>query len=799
MTRAEIESAIRQAAELLMAPGTVHEVRAPKTARYGVVAGYFDDPATLAKAVMGYEGKEGVPGIYLTLNPVNPALLARAANRLVERAKTLSSDTDVTVRQWLLIDCDPSRPAEISATDEEKAAAADVAAEVAWWLGGEGWPDPIWADSGNGWHLLYRVDLPNDDDARELVRQVLSAIADRFDRKPVGGGRYHTADGGIAVTVDQTVFNAARIVKLYGTLSAKGDSTPDRPHRRSGITRVPAVIEAVPLELLQQVAAMAPAPAPKHAPSTAGPRPTVIDGGFDVEAFIKRHNLPVAKSAAWNGGGRKWVLAVCPWNPAHTDNSAWITVQPHGAIAAGCSHNSCSGRTWHDLRAMLEPKQIRPMQVLPSAPVAPSTAGANALKPEEPAPFAPRHDSKIPMNLREMLRTYVLLVGTSDVWDLRRWRQVPLTAIRAAHANEYSAFLKDDRLQRIDIDDLVFDPSGAAPGQLNLWRGLPTTPDPAAPRERMVAHLRWLCGGDDELTHWLTCWLAYPLQNPGAKLHTSVVMRGPQGSGKNILFNAIRRIYGEYGTEIGQEQLNSHYNAWASGKLFVVADEVVTRADLRQVKNRLKSLITSDHLIIENKFVASRREANHLNIVFLSNEDMPVFLEADDRRFCVIDTPTPQSADYYAALAEEARAGGDRGLLHYLLTYDLQGWHPHSKPPETSAKAEIKKLSQSSAEAFLEAWEEGETPLPYCCTTTTDLYTAYRTWAELAGERWRIDTQNQFSARVKRLFPHERKLQPDGTRPYVVYPDGTLYNRERVETFRACLSDYVSQARKVKV
>ena len=37
------------------------------------------------------------------------------------------------------------------------------------------------------------------------------------------------------VTVDTANFNAARIWKLYGTVSRKGDDTPDRPHRRSRI------------------------------------------------------------------------------------------------------------------------------------------------------------------------------------------------------------------------------------------------------------------------------------------------------------------------------------------------------------------------------------------------------------------------------------------------------------------------------------------------------------------------------------------------------------------------------------
>ncbi len=44
---------------------------------------------------------------------------------------------------------------------------------------GAGFPDPVVADSGNGAHLLYRMDLPNDSCATDLVKGILAGVAAR--------------------------------------------------------------------------------------------------------------------------------------------------------------------------------------------------------------------------------------------------------------------------------------------------------------------------------------------------------------------------------------------------------------------------------------------------------------------------------------------------------------------------------------------------------------------------------------------------------------------------------------------
>jgi hypothetical protein len=123
----------------------------------------------------------------------------------------------------MLVDCDPKRLAGISSSETEKALAHERALAIRDFLWGAVWPPPILADSGNGWHLLYRIDLPPDDG--EVVKRCLHALAARFDDA--------------RVSIDTAVFNPARIVKLYGTMARKGDSTPERPHRFSRLVEIP--------------------------------------------------------------------------------------------------------------------------------------------------------------------------------------------------------------------------------------------------------------------------------------------------------------------------------------------------------------------------------------------------------------------------------------------------------------------------------------------------------------------------------------------------------------------------------
>ncbi len=210
---------------LLFDPGQVTELRAVKVRRGNgrphTEAGFFsydhfDDMARAAIEVERY-----ATGVYFSMNPLKPAILSRCSNRVqwAEEGK-LAGDAHVLRRKWLLIDVDPVREvSDISSTDAEKEESRQVVLAVRTFLDDNGWPEPFFTDSGNGYHLLYPIDLPPDDGG--LVKRVLEALASKFDSDQV--------------KIDRTVANPARVTKLYGTLSRKGDHTEERPHRRSRI------------------------------------------------------------------------------------------------------------------------------------------------------------------------------------------------------------------------------------------------------------------------------------------------------------------------------------------------------------------------------------------------------------------------------------------------------------------------------------------------------------------------------------------------------------------------------------
>lgn len=332
---------IRRALALLFEPGQVVELRAlnvatPNYKAPHTVSGYYTDFEALAK-----DAAKVAPyaeGVYVTLNPVKPALLARAANRCKPAGKgdQTTSDRDITRRRWLGIDIDTTRPAGISSTDEELEYALEVANDMRTMYAGIGWPNPIMACSGNGAHLDYRIDLPADDGG--LVARVLKSLALFWDDA--------------RIKVDLTVFNPARIWKLYGTIARKGDDTEDRPHRLARMINIPDNLGVVTQELLTELAQDVPEePKPINAGRPAG-------GSFDLVTWIKDHaaslDLLNTEGDTWDNG-RKWIFRTCPFNSDHKNRSAFILQFPSGKIAAGCRHNGCHGKGWHDLRDIVEP------------------------------------------------------------------------------------------------------------------------------------------------------------------------------------------------------------------------------------------------------------------------------------------------------------------------------------------------------------------------------------------------------------------------------------------------------------
>ena len=324
------EVELRKAITQLKPDGELFEVRIMGGKK--ILSGYFRDADTLIEAFNTAELRD--TNIYITLNYLMDALYSRQqANRLLA-VKNTTTDKEVEVLNWLFVDLDPERPAGISSTNEELKLSMELAQKVYVYLKGLGFEEPVKAFSGNGYHLLYRIGLVNNEDNVKLIKRCLKALSAMFSTDEV--------------KVDTANFNPARICKLYGTLAQKGSNTKDRPHRFAKIDGDIKELKQTKKIYLEKLAEeieeeeVKPAQYNHYNPSD-----------FDIEDWMGKHGIRYTTKEG--SGYIKYVLDECPFDHNHKAPDSMILKQPSGAIGFKCLHDSCQGRKWQDVRIMFEP------------------------------------------------------------------------------------------------------------------------------------------------------------------------------------------------------------------------------------------------------------------------------------------------------------------------------------------------------------------------------------------------------------------------------------------------------------
>ncbi len=207
------------------------------------------------------------------------------------------------------------------------------------YLRGRAWPEPMLCDSGNGWHLLYRVDLPNDEQAKETLKVILGRLAKLFNTP--------------ASTVDPGNYNASRICKLYGSWCRKGPHSEERPCRRSAFVEMPAELVPVPVDLLTALAA-------EHVQAekrNAGL--SVSDSDVKLQrliGFLDHYSVAVRSQPRKIKSGFA-IGIVCPWFDEHSSESnreTEVSYIPGLGNGFKCFHAHCVERHWKEFRAELE-------------------------------------------------------------------------------------------------------------------------------------------------------------------------------------------------------------------------------------------------------------------------------------------------------------------------------------------------------------------------------------------------------------------------------------------------------------
>lgn len=319
---------IRKTIKLFKPDNALFEVRIIGKKTY---SGYFTDVEVLIEELKKLPdwivtGEQ----FYFTLNKINHGCYAREQKDRILFGKSTTQDKEIVSYKYILIDFDPKRPSGVSSTDKELNKALDLRTEVYLFLRDKGFEEPILALSGNGCHLLYKIDVPNNEENKKYIKNFLEFLDFKYSNNDV--------------EIDTSVYNPARITKLYGTMARKGSNTKERPHRMSKV-EITDEVKETPFELIKQVANMLPKPIIN---------PSNNINNFSLERFINRHKIGV-KQIINDKNGTKYILESCPFNEEHSKDSPALFRLNNGAIAFKCFHNSCSNNGWKEFRKFYEP------------------------------------------------------------------------------------------------------------------------------------------------------------------------------------------------------------------------------------------------------------------------------------------------------------------------------------------------------------------------------------------------------------------------------------------------------------
>jgi len=205
------------------------------------------------------------------------------------------------------------------------------------------------------------------------------------------------------------------------------------------------------------------------------------------------------------------------------------------------------------------------------------------------------------------------------------------------------------------------------------------------------------------------------LQIPGTKHYTAVFVHGEtHGAGKSFVLTPLMDfIYGDNFTRTNNDILNSQFNGEQANKQLVMVEEIYApgKDDRRiGVMSRLKDMITREKNSINEKHERRYAVNDYVNYYFTSNHADALPLDAEDRRFFVIEAPSEKFDDaQYAKLNSALRDPTDEkkpGILsqhilyHLLNKVDISKFNPKAQALRTEYREAVIGLTADSLDEF---------------------------------------------------------------------------------------------------
>ena len=224
-------------------------------------------------------------------------------------------------------------------------------------------------------------------------------------------------------------------------------------------------------------------------------------------------------------------------------------------------------------------------------------------------------------------------------------------------------------------------------------------------------HCHTLVPNQKELDH-LWDIMAFKLQNPKIKINHAVLHVGDEGCGKDLMWMPF--VWSVCGADsknlcvVDSDKLQSQFTYHLESEILILNElKEPDSATRRALANKLKPIIAAppDMLDINRKGKDPYKMANRLFVLAFSNEQIPISLSSQDRRWFCISSEAQAMEKIRVGSGLELynwyRAGNFEHIASWLYARDVSKFNPGSAPEMTEFKMNLLESGMSSLESTI--------------------------------------------------------------------------------------------------
>jgi hypothetical protein len=268
-----------------------------------------------------------------------------------------------------------------------------------------------------------------------------------------------------------------------------------------------------------------------------------------------------------------------------------------------------------------------------------------------------------------------------------------------------------------------------------------------------MKHIREnIANNNPEVFTYIINYLANLLQHPHKKANTALIIKSVQGVGKDTIFNWFgNNILGKhyYCNDDSAELLFGRFNSCIENKILCVLNEASGK-DTFTINEKIKNAITRNINTIEKKGKTPYDNTNNIGFVFLTNNDNPIKVPHDDRRFTGFECnyKNANNKEYFTNLYNEINSGiYNRAFYDYFINIDLTYYDFTNSRPITNFYNNMKEINIPILARFFEKIVDANNK--DCSFSSTDLFNRFNDFiksnnfkVEFTSTKFGIDIKN---------------------------------------------------------